>query len=71
MKTLHISEDIIPIGKFKAQASKVIRQLHETDRPVVITQNGVPVAVVLTPEEFDRLVECEALAERVSMVHGD
>jgi prevent-host-death family protein len=71
MKNLHISEDIIPIGRFKAQASKVIRQIQETARPVIITQNGVPVAVVITPEEYDRLAECEAVADRVSMVHGD
>ena len=71
MKPLHISEDIIPIGKFKAQASKVLRQIHDTARPVIITQNGLPVAVLITPEEFDRLVECEAIAERVSIMHGD
>jgi prevent-host-death family protein len=57
MKPLYISEDIIPLGEFKTQAAKIIRQLHETGRPVVITQNGRPSAVLLTPEEFDRLIE--------------
>ncbi len=62
MKTLHISEDIIPIGKFKARAAQVLRQLKDDQRPIIITQNGSPAAVLLTPEEFDRLVECEAKA---------
>ncbi len=57
MKQLHISEDIIPLGEFKSQASKVLRQLRETGRPVVITQNGRPTGVLITPEEFDRLIE--------------
>jgi prevent-host-death family protein len=57
MKNLQISEDIFPIGEFKTHASRVIRRLHTTKRPFVITQNGKPAAVLLTPEEFDRLNE--------------
>jgi prevent-host-death family protein len=57
MKSLQISEDILPIGKFKTQASQVLRKLREAQRPIVITQNGKPTAVLITPEEFDRLHE--------------
>lgn len=55
MKSIQISEDIFPLGQFKTHASKVLRNLHEKNRPIVITQNGKPAAVLLTPEEFDRL----------------
>ncbi|NLN62349.1 MAG: type II toxin-antitoxin system Phd/YefM family antitoxin [Myxococcales bacterium] len=55
MKSLQISEDILPVGEFKTHASKVLRQLQATKRPFVITQNGRPAAVLLTPAEFDRL----------------
>ncbi|WNG15699.1 type II toxin-antitoxin system Phd/YefM family antitoxin [Cystobacter fuscus] len=55
MKPLHISEDILPIADFKARASEVVRRLKEHRRPVVITQSGKPAAVLLSPEEFDRL----------------
>jgi antitoxin YefM len=55
MKNLRISEDILPIGEFKTHASRVIRKLQTTKQPLVITQNGKPAAVLLTPEEFDRL----------------
>jgi prevent-host-death family protein len=57
MKNLQISEDILPVGEFKTHASKVIRRLQETKRPFVITQNGKPAAVLITPGEFDRLNE--------------
>ncbi len=57
MKTLHISEDILPLAKFKTRASEVLRRLHKAQRPIVITQNGKPAAVIITPEEFDRLTE--------------
>jgi prevent-host-death family protein len=34
----------------------VVRRLREHRRPVVITQSGKPAAVLLSPEEFDRLI---------------
>ncbi len=55
MKPLQVSKDIIPLARFKTQASQIFRQLHEQQRPVVVTQNGQPAAVLITPDEFDRL----------------
>ncbi|HEY0553351.1 MAG TPA: type II toxin-antitoxin system Phd/YefM family antitoxin [Thermoanaerobaculia bacterium] len=57
MKALQFSEDILPLGEFKTHASRVLRQLRESQRPVVITQNGRPAAVLITPEEFDAVYE--------------
>ncbi len=52
-----LSEDVLPIGEFKTQASSVLRKLRQSQRPVVITQNGKPAAVLITPEEFDQMRE--------------
>ena len=65
MKSLHISEDILAIGEVKAQLSRVLRQLHETRRPIVVTQNGRPAAVLITPDEFDRLRELDQFLDAV------
>jgi prevent-host-death family protein len=65
MKDLKISEDILPVGQFKTHASRVIRRLQATKRPFVITQNGKPAAVLLTPAEFDRLNEHAHFLEAV------
>lgn len=54
-KPLQLAEDVIPINEFKTNASKLINRMKETQRPMVITQNGRPSAVVLTPEEYDAL----------------
>ena len=59
MKELQAAEDIVPLGEFKAKASEMLRKLRSTSRPLVITQNGKPAAVVITPEDFDTLVERE------------
>jgi prevent-host-death family protein len=52
---LRVSEDIVPIAEFKAHLSERVRDLNTHGRPLVITQNGRPAAVLLTPDAFDRL----------------
>jgi prevent-host-death family protein len=59
MKPMRISENIIPIAKFKAQASRSIAAVRTTKQPLVITQGGTPVAVLISPEDFDQFVEHE------------
>lgn len=54
MKAINVSEDIFPLAKFKTQASRLLKQLKDSNRPIVITLNGSPAAVMITPEEFDR-----------------
>jgi prevent-host-death family protein len=65
MKPLQLSEDILPIGEFKTHASKVLRKLRESQRPVMITQNGRPAGVLITPEEFDALHYQERVREAI------
>jgi prevent-host-death family protein len=53
--TLQVAEDIVPIAELKAHFSERIRKLRSCSRPLVVTQNGRAAAVLLSPEEFDRL----------------
>ncbi len=55
MRALEVGRDILPIGEFKAHASETVRGLKHRRRPLVITQNGRPAAVLLAPADFDRL----------------
>ncbi len=66
MKPFSASEDIVPLNDFKARASQFFRQLREGQRPLIITQNGKPAAVLITPEEFDRIQERDRFTEAVS-----
>jgi len=68
MKPLQVSSDILAIGDFKARASQVVRQLRDSQRPIVITQNGKPAAVLVTPEAYDRFAAHQLFAEAVN--HG-
>ena len=70
-KPLSVSEDIVPIGEFKAQAARLLNQLRETGRPLVVTQNGKPAAVVLSPVEYDNLQKRLGFLESVSAGRAD
>ena len=64
--TIRVSEDVVPIGEFKAQATHWLEHAKETGRPVLVTQNGKPAAVLLSPSEYDRLQERQRLLESVA-----
>lgn len=55
MRPLRIAEDFVPITDLKAQAADWLRKVAATDTPVVVTQNGRPAGVLLSPRAFDAL----------------
>jgi prevent-host-death family protein len=57
MRGVRISENFVPVSEFKAQAADWLRKLAESGAPVIITQNGKPAGVLLSPEAFDALTE--------------
>ncbi len=61
MPRLRVSEDIIPVSEFKAQASDWLRRVATSRHPLVITQNGKPAGVLLSPTMFDALTERQNL----------
>ena len=52
---MSVSEDLVPIAELKTHLSERIRSLRERGRPLVVTQHGKAAAVLLSPEDFDRL----------------
>ena len=71
MKPLMVSEDILPLGEFKARAASILSDLPERRNPLVITQNGRPACVVMSPAEFDRMRERQAFLEAVAQGLAD
>ena len=56
MKTISIASDIVPIAEFKSSISRWFKNLKTTGHPLIITQNGKPAGVLLTPHDYDELV---------------
>ena len=66
MKEVQVSDGIVPLGEFKAQAAKFLKRLGESGQPMVITQNGRPAGVLVSPREFDRIQERQRFLESIS-----
>ena len=42
-------------GKLDTQSEDILKQINETHRPIVITQNGEPRGVLQDPETYDNM----------------
>ena len=51
------SQDVVPLGDLKVNPGKVMRQIDETGRPVLLTSHGRGVAVVQGLSEFEAAQE--------------
>ena len=66
MKELSISKGIIPVGEFKTGISKWLKDIQQTGHPIIITQNGRPAGVLLSPSEYDNLTYKKQFIDSVS-----
>ena len=57
MRKMVIGEDIIPLSEFRSSVTTLLKQVHDTKRPVVITQHGKGVAVLLDVNEYEAMTE--------------
>jgi antitoxin YefM len=57
MQRLKIEEDIKPLSEVRTGIANFIKQVHNTKRPLIITQHGKGVAVLLDAHEYERMQE--------------
>ncbi|MCX7014860.1 MAG: type II toxin-antitoxin system Phd/YefM family antitoxin [Candidatus Sumerlaeota bacterium] len=65
MKPIQLATDVVSVGELKVQAARLFKRIHQDRRPIVITQHGKPAAVLLAPEDYDRLAEQTRFIEAV------
>jgi len=68
---MNISKDIKPVTYLKARAADLLKQINETHRPVVITQNGEPRAVLQDPESYENMRNAMGLLKLISLGEED
>lgn len=57
MQRLKINQDIKPLSEVRKGIAGFIKQVHDTKRPLVITQHGKGVAVLLDVNEYETIQE--------------
>jgi prevent-host-death family protein len=72
--TLSISQDIKSVSDLKKKTNEIFKQMHHTGRPIIVTVNGRPDAVLLDVEVFEKKLNAFnlgiLLAEAESDVRG-
>jgi prevent-host-death family protein len=57
MSKVRVDEDIRPLSEFRAEVASFVKHIHETRRPMVLTQRGRGVAVSMDVHEFESMQE--------------
>lgn len=65
MARVRVDEDIRPLSEFRAGVAKFVKQIHETRRPMVLTQRGRGVAVLVDVQEYEKMQERLEVLEEI------
>ncbi len=63
---MNITEDIKSITYLKSKAADLLKQINETQRPIIITQNGEPRAVIQDPKSYENMRNALGILKLIS-----
>ena len=68
---MNMINDIKPVTYLKSKAADLLNQINETHRPVIITQNGEPRAVLQDPKSYEDMRNAIVLLKLISQGEND
>ena len=68
---MNITQDIKPVTYLKSRAADILKQINETHRPVIITQNGEPKAILQDPESYENMRNAIGILKLISQGEDD
>jgi len=71
VKNMNISSDIKSVTYLKSKSADLLNQINKTHRPVIITQNGEPRAVIQDPESYENMRNAIGLLKLISQGESD
>jgi len=69
--SMSITRDIKSVTDLKKRTNEIFRQIHQTGRPVIITVNGKPDAVLIDAEIFEKKLKALNLGTLLSEAEKD
>jgi prevent-host-death family protein len=63
---MNISQDIKSVSYLKSRAADLLKQINETHRPVIITQNGEPRAILQDPKSYEDMRNAIGILKLIS-----
>ncbi len=68
---MNITNDIRPVTYLKSRAADLLKQINDTHRPVIITQNGEPKAVIQDPQSYENMRNAIGILKLISLGEED
>lgn len=59
---------ILPLSEVKMKLSQLVEEVASVDEEITITRNGKPVAVLVSPDEFDSWKETLAIRADIELM---
>lgn len=69
--SLSIAEDIKSVSELKTRTREVFEQMHRTGRPIVVTINGKPDAVLIDAQVFEKKLKAANLGALLAEAEAD
>ena len=69
--SVSITQDIKSVTDLKKRTNEIFKQIHQTGRPVIITVNGRPDAVLIDAEIFEKKLKALNLGSLLSEAESD
>jgi prevent-host-death family protein len=60
--SINVLEDIKTVSELKKKTNEIFSQMHKTGRPIVVTVNGKPDAVMMDVEVYEKKLRAFNLA---------
>ena len=68
---MKVSQDIQPVRYLKSHSADILKQVNEMHRPIIITQNGEPKAVLQDTESYENMSNTIGLLKLLSLGEED
>ncbi len=68
---MQILNDIKSVTYLKSRAADVLKQINETHRPMIITQNGEAKAVIQDPKSYEDMKNAISILKLLSFAEED
>jgi prevent-host-death family protein len=70
MRQIRLDTDIQPLSEFRSNTAYFIKQVNENQRPLILTQHGKSIAVVLNVKDYDNMIEKIELIEDIKIAES-
>ena len=64
---MRMEQDIRPVTWLKNRTREMLEQINETRRPIIVTQDGKPRAVIQDPRSYEQTKEALAMVRLLAM----